>query len=384
MTEYADLGQLTAWILRQDGRARPLDPPELVDAVGAALAHVAEQHEGSPPVPAAPRKTDNGVQPAERLGGPVPPERFAVLQALLAHLLARCGDGKRATIPATELVEGFRIPHDQLEDHLQLLNLVNFGGGCYAVYAVLDGDEVRVEKELFGDAFRRPPRLTPLEARAIRLALEFVGPMIAAEANTPLDRVRHKLEETFGQFEPRETPSPAVIGEEEQLIRVLAEAIDGRRLVEIQYLKQQQAETTTRVIEPHRIERELPYWYVHAWDRGPDAARTFRVDRMRSARVLRERFEPRPEFAPESRKRLALAWFSPEGARWRIERGATPLTDGAALEEIRFGTDEWLIGEILSFRGEGVLLEPEKLRGRIATRARQLERQLARAPAKRR
>ena len=30
-------------------------------------------------------------------------------------------------------------------------------------------------------------------------ALEFVGPMIAAGAHSPLDRVRAKLEETFGQ-----------------------------------------------------------------------------------------------------------------------------------------------------------------------------------------
>ena len=74
----------------------------------------------------------------------MPPERFAVLQALLAHLLVRCGEGKRAVIPADELTEGFRIPYEQLDDHLQLLNLVNFGGGCYAVYAVLDGDVVRV------------------------------------------------------------------------------------------------------------------------------------------------------------------------------------------------------------------------------------------------
>ncbi len=383
VTEYADLQQLAGWILRQDGRARPLDPPELVETVSAALELIAERHEGDPPEPAKPRKPENGGVANERLGGPVPPERFAVLQALLALLLARCGEDKRAVIPATELVERFRIPYDQLDDHLQMLNLVNFGGGCYAVYAVLDGDDVRVEKELFGDAFRRPPRLTPLEARAIRLALEFVGPMIAAEAHTPLDRVRIKLEETFGQFELRESPGPSVVGEEEQLIRSLAEAIGKRRLVEIEYLKQQEAETTTRVIEPHRIERELPYWYVHGWDRGPNAARTFRVDRMRSARMLDECFEPRPEFEPESRRRLARVWFSPEGARWRIERGATPLVDGSALEEVRFGTDEWLFGEILSFRGEGVLLEPDEHRARIAARARELHRGLRKkAPAK--
>ena len=120
------------------------------------------------------------VVAVERLAGPVVPERFAVLQALLAFLLAACGDDKGASIAAADIVERFRIPEDQLQEHLSLLNLVNFGGGCYTIYAELGNGHVRVDKELFGDTFRAAPRLTPLEARAIRLALEFVGPMIAA------------------------------------------------------------------------------------------------------------------------------------------------------------------------------------------------------------
>ena len=43
-------------------------------------------------------------------------------------------------IPAQDLVDRFSIPAEQLEEHLSLLNLVNFGGGCYAVYAELQGD----------------------------------------------------------------------------------------------------------------------------------------------------------------------------------------------------------------------------------------------------
>ena len=160
-----------------------------------------------------------------------------MLQALLAHLLARCGDGIRAVIPAEELTERFNLTDEQLAEHLALLNLVNFGGGCYAVYAARVGDEVRVQKELFGDTFRRAPRLTPLEARAIRLALEFVGPMIAAEAHTPLDRVRRKLEETFGEFEVVEdAPEPEPPTEEEELVRAISDAIENRTLVEIEYL----------------------------------------------------------------------------------------------------------------------------------------------------
>src|SRR5947208_12626147 len=133
-------------------------------------------------------------------------------------------------------------------------NLVNFGGEGYAVYAKIQGgDKVHIDKKLFADTFRRPPRLTPLEARAIRLALEFVGPMIAAGAHSPLDRVRAKLEETFGQFELSQTPEPHV-GEEEHLVNTLTHAIDEHHLVAIEYLKPEEQEVVTRTIEPYSIE----------------------------------------------------------------------------------------------------------------------------------
>ncbi len=385
VTEYADsLDQLATWILRQNGRARPLDPPELVEAVTDALDRVAEVHETAPPEQAAPRASTPTAPPAERLGGPVLPERFALLQSLLAHLLARCGDDERATIHASELVERYRIPYEQLDDHLQLLNLVNFGGGCYAVYAVLQDDEVHVVKEIFGDAFRRPPRLTPLEARAVRLALEFVGPMIAAEAHTTLDKVRAKLEETFGQFERRDSPEPPSDAAVEDL-PALAQAIEQHRIVEFEYLKPDETTATTRVIEPYRIRRELPNWYVDVWDRTRGAERSFRLDRMRNARVLSETFEPRPGLDLESHLSLAVVWIAPEEARfWVDERGATRLEDGAARLEIPFGTESYLVSEILSGRGRAVLLEPQELRSCIAKRARALKRELARVPAKRR
>ena len=30
---------------------------------------------------------------------------------------------------------------------------------------------------------------------------------------------------------------------------------------------------STRLVEPYVIERQLPYWYVHTWDRTRDAQR---------------------------------------------------------------------------------------------------------------
>jgi predicted DNA-binding transcriptional regulator YafY len=374
VTGYSSAGQLASWIVRQDGRATPVAPPELRREVARALRLVRDRHEGPPPQPAAEAKPREG-DALERFAGPVAPERFAVLQALLAYLLDSAGDEGEATVPAQDLIDRFHIPPDELEEHLSLLNLVNFGGGCYAIYAQLEDGQVRVDKELFGDTFRAPPRLTPLEARAIRLALEFVGPMIAADARTPLDRVRRKLEETFGEFDLAQTPEPHVGEDEEGLVATLTQGIRERRLVELDYLKEGEESTSAHLVEPYSMERRLPYWYVHTWDRTRGAERSFRLDRMRSARLLDERFEPREEFEPRGFRdaRPVQIWYSPEVARWRLERGAaTALRDGSAIEEVPVGGEEWLIGEILSFRGEAVVLEPTELRTRIAERARSL------------
>jgi predicted DNA-binding transcriptional regulator YafY len=246
---------------------------------------------------------------------------------------------------------------------------------------------VHIDKELWGDTFRSAPRLTPLEARAIRLALEFVGPLIAAEAHRPLARVRKKLEETFGEFELSQTPAPSTDKAAEGLVATLTNAIRRRRLVEIEYLKEEEGAPAVHVVEPYTIERRLPHWYVHTWDRTRDDERSFRLDRMRSAAMLDEVFEAREGFEPGllDGALVARVLYSPAVARWEIERGARPLADGSAINEQKIGSSEWLVGEILRYRGEAELLEPPELRRAIAARTRSLGRELGvhrlRAPA---
>ena len=380
-TEYAAIEPLASWVLRQNGRAIPLEPAELRGAVATALTHVRDRHAGDAPA-VAKEKPHAELPTPDRPTPPVAPERFAVLQALLAYLLAACGDTREAELDADALAERFHIPREELQEHLSLLNLVNFGGGCYTVYAELEGAVVTVDKELYGDVFRLAPRLTPLEARAIRLALDYVGPSIAADSHTTLDRVRRKLEETFGQFELAQTePHDAEDDQptdEEQLIGTLSDGIEHHRLVEIEYLKEGEETPSTRLVEPYQLMRELPYWRVHTWDRNAGDARTYRVDRMRSARLTEERFEPREGFDPNYLRDpgIARVWYSPEVARWKRERGARPLADGAALGELGFKTEDWIVGEILHDRGEAVVLEPDALRTTIAKRAAALLREL--------
>ena len=295
----------------------------------------------------------------------------------------------RARFPRAELLERFpSIPADELEEHLSLLNLVNFGGGCYTVYAELHEGSVHVDKELWGDTFRAAPRLTPLEARAIRLALEYVGPMIAADAHTPLARVRKKLEETFGQFELARTPEPHVATEEVDLVSTLARGMRER--------------TARR-------------------DRVPEGGRLRAVDAARRAVLVRQRAAElvRPHVGPDERRR-AVVPARPDAERnadegaFRAARRAssrrscatpgrrgssTPRTSpalrpsaahggsgtGPPSLERPYGDDEWLESEILAARGEAVLLEPAELRREIAARAKALAKELGvermRAPA---
>ena len=387
-TGYSDIGQLAGWILRQDGRARPLEPKELVDAVAEGLDRVIALHEEEAPKIAGPADLPEAPpETTDRHAGPLVPERFAVLQALLAYLLAACGDEKHATLAADDVMSRFGVDRETLQEHLQLLNLINFGGGCYAVFAQIEGASVRVEKELFGDVFRGSPRLTPLEARAIRLALEFVGPMIAAEADTPLERVRRKLEETFGQFELEDPPPlPETTTQEETLIRTLSRGTSERRLVEITYLSTNETTLSTRTVEAYSLERRLPHWYVHTWDQTRDGERSFRLDRMRSAELLSDSYEPRPEFDPTELKeaRAATIWYSPAVARWRLERRiAVPLVDGSALEETAIGSASWLATEIFAARGDAAVVQPLDLRAEIATRAAALKKSLKLRPTRR-
>src|SRR5213595_3610780 len=107
VTEYSSLGQLASWVLKQDGRAVPLEPDELRRDVAAALRRVRERHEGKPETPARETPQPAAVAAAERPAGPVAPERFAVLQSLLAFLLAACGEGRDAEIPVPQLHERF-------------------------------------------------------------------------------------------------------------------------------------------------------------------------------------------------------------------------------------------------------------------------------------
>src|SRR4029079_3695913 len=137
---------------------------------------------------------------------------------------------------------------------------------------------------------------------------------------------------------------------------------------------------------PSRTAGALPFWRVHTWDRTVDGPRTYRLDRMRSARLTRERFEPRDGFDPHSLSEPAIArlWHAQPIARWKLERGARALTDKSAVADVTFKTEEWLLSEVLADRAETSWRAPRSMRGAVAARAQALASELGLSPPRKR
>jgi predicted DNA-binding transcriptional regulator YafY len=401
-TPFNNRRELVAWILGLGAEARVLDPPELRDAVIAALELVGERHQvdgGRPtpptraarvtttaaPAPAPATAAATAQQTSERV---VPAERFARLLALMTRLLAACGESREAKIPMAELRASLNLDRRVLEDDIGLLNLINFGGGCYALYAQIEGDTVVVQKETYGDRFARPARLSPLEAKALLWALDFIGDRLPTEAGGSLSSVRAKVEAAMGVDSMPTVELGRAQVANAGVAAAVSHAIREDRLLEIEYWTESRGAITKRTIEPHLLVNAQDAWYVVAFCRRADDQRTFRLDRIRSAVLLEERFGRRPEIAMsgpylpwgahpqpgETVAQSASVWCNPALARWMLEKhhSRERFSDGSVLVEIPYASEDWLVKELLKYQGDAVLFEPVALRRTVADLAEEV------------
>ena len=399
-TEYSNRRELVAWILGLGADAQVIGPPDLRTAVIEALELVAERHQvggarPSPPtatsvvsVPAAPEPEPVATAAQGTPERVVPAERFARLLALMTRLLAACGESAEAQIPIADLRAALNLDRRVLEDDIGLLNLINFGGGCYALFAQIDGDTVVVQKETYGDRFARPARLSPLEAKALLWTLDFIGDRLPTEAGSSLSSVRAKVEAAVGGDSLPTVELGRAQVADNGVAAAVSHAIREDRLLEIEYWTESRGAITKRTIEPHLLVNAQDAWYVVAYCRRAEAQRTFRLDRIRSALLLEERFPRRPEIAMagpylpwgahprpgETVAQSASVWCAPALARWMLEkhRSRERFSDGSVLVEIPYASEEWLVKELLKYQGDAVLFEPVALRRTVADLAEEV------------
>ena len=254
----------------------------------------------------------------------------------------------------------------------------------------MDGDTVVVQKETYGDSFARPARLSPLEAKALLWALEFIGDRLPIEAGGSLSSVRQKLEAAIGR-RTRSRPSSWAAPRSPIPASPRRWATRSARTAcwRSSTGPSRAARITRRTIEPHLLVNARDAWYVVAYCRRADGQRTFRLDRIRSALLLEEHFERRAEITStgpyhalgrppgagrDRRHRAHRCGAAPRRLRWMLEKHASRerFADGSVLVEIPYASEDWLVKELLKYQGEAVLFEPVALRRTVTDLAAQV------------
>jgi proteasome accessory factor C len=419
LTGYSSLRGLVSWVLGLGAHARLVGPEELTEEFDRRLSLLEERHgktlPGAEAKPtritasatraSASTRTRTGRRgasadaeddaPAARGEAAIRPERFARLVTLASILIQAGRAGERVVIE--EVCERLQLSEEELREDVNVLNVVNFGGGSYVLYAEIKEEEgeIEVDPEPYSDNFDRPARLLPVEAKALVAAIDLIGEHIPEGS---LTSAREKIVAALGE-DPMEQGLQVARagGDDSGVARLVSDAIAKRRMIELEYYKENEDELSERRVEPYALTNGREGWYVASFDPDRDAMRHFRLDRIKSVTVTGEKFEPRPEVDPAAEvdgwlrtgevqaSRSARVWVSPDRARWAREarRVVEERSDGAVVVELSFAGVDWLVREILREAGDAAVLEPQDAREAVRAAVARL-REAQNPPARKR
>ena len=389
-TPYASSRMVISFVLGLGEHARIAGPPELVAETEERIALIQQRHDGEMDLAdALPSTTADGEDGAEaeeidtRPDVAIRPERFARLVTLASILISSGRAG--ATLQATDVCEQVQITREELAEDIAVLNVVNFGGGSYVLYAELAEDgTIEVDPEPYADNFDRPARLLPVEAKALIAAIDLIGDHMPEGT---LTSAREKIVAALGA-DPLEQGLQVADGgaDDSQVARVVSKAISAGKMLKLDYYKPNEDEFTERVVEPYALVNGREGWYVASFDPERNDVRHFRLDRVRHASVSRKQFKRRPEVNPSAdvegwpktgelpASNTALIWISPERARWAREESTVveELADGAVLIETTYAGRDWLVREVLKEAGDAAVIKPVAARKAVLSAVRKL------------
>jgi predicted DNA-binding transcriptional regulator YafY len=299
------------------------------------------------------------------------------LRRLLAIVgwLARVG---RA--PIAEVAARFGIPEDEVVRELQLAACC--GLPPYSPDALLEivVTEDEVEANL-GPELARPRRLTAAEGFALAAAARTIQAVPGADQGGALARALAKLDAALGSH--REL---VVDLDDPSLLGAVRQATEDRARLEIEYHSASSDETTRRVVDPLRVVSLDGHWYLDAHCHRAGGMRRFRVDRLRSARVVGR--QPDGTSTPAAAGDLGPDAFVPGPGsvpvRLALDPSAAWVTDTVPVLDVRPGEEggqvvtlalggrAWLERLLLGLGPHARVLDPPELAGTAAAAARRV------------
>lgn len=394
---FADESLLLSWLTSLGGCSEVLDPPELRAKARELLLKVSRDHDDPAPSaqPVQATYTREVARSSPRVAEhakvePIAPEHLARAMSLLSYLL---DEGRPELVTWQALETDLGMTRAEVEEDLGLINLVNFGGGTYALTAEALAECVQVVREVMADVFSKPARLSPAMGKALLLALDLVGDTFAVEGLESLATVREKVDRLVGEGHPQPTVIvDEVMPPDPHVVATLNRAIRDHTLVQVKYFTTTRQELGERLVEPYLLFHSPDGWYLEAFCRRAGAQRTFKLERICDAQPVGEVFAPRPEMDLARRRTGevpaagATTWativFHP---RWRTnleEKGTkcTARADGRLEAFVPYMDETWIVQEVVRYLGDAVLESPASARIRIRDTAAALARRYEAGP----
>ncbi|MCR3754295.1 putative DNA-binding transcriptional regulator YafY, contains an HTH and WYL domains [Lentzea californiensis] len=247
--------------------------------------------------------------------------------------------------------------------------------------------------------YRMPPlMLSDDEALAVLIGL-VTGLMTGTASETAAAKVRRvlparlgsRLDAVLGSLAFTSPPgSPAT--PEAPVLLALADAVTHHRPVAVRYTAAD-GRRSERTLHPYGLVAHSGRWYVTGADPAIGEDRTFRLDRITSARTLPGSFEPPGELDAAQRVLTGLATAphryevtvriqgSAGQIRTRLPASVAvvePLPEGWSRVELRVERLDWLPGVLASLDLPFVVERPDELRGLVAALAERLLKSVAR------
>lgn len=203
-------------------------------------------------------------------------EQVARLLALVPYLQANPDADLAATAAK------FGVTQRRLLADLEVLWFVGLPGGMPGDLIDIDMDAVEEQGRISlsnAEYLSRPMRFTIEEVTSLIVALRAVREVTGGVDGEAVDSALAKLSKVAGARESNRVGF-AVATSASTIRDRLASAIEAGEAVRLSYDGLTRAETTTPVVEPHRLSVRDGYVYLEAWSRDRDAWRTFRLDRI--------------------------------------------------------------------------------------------------------
>ncbi|NOZ24075.1 MAG: WYL domain-containing protein [Planctomycetes bacterium] len=248
------------------------------------------------------------------------------------------------------------LPNDYIDVHIQ-------------------GDSVRIR---FAEHFKRPVRFTMQEALALKVMLSSVADSgISKGLLSKLDGVlssetKRKVRAAHGRIGFLDHPMST--------LQQVERALQARREIEIEYYTAGRDAMTTRAVRPYGTIFHHGFWYMVAYCRLRKKELPFRVDRIKSLRVLDStykipkrfdlsRYEREEMYIPKHPGQDVAVRFDAELARW-VKEDVPPgriveQEDGGIVLRLTTVHFEWLVRWLLPFGDHAQITSPPALKKRM-------------------